>query len=267
MKLLRILTIVVAVFSYFAMSAQTISHIVERGETLESVADRFGVSKEAIIELNPDVDKMMYSGMKLYIPQSQANPTVRQTENEQNTVADKQPVVAEQRESEQVRFEGKNKIAESAQYSEKRFPIFLSAQFQTSSFEHFKEAGWYGIGMIFSSISQWGRFHVGANIDLMFDWGLVDSEDVGCNIAFGPSARYDIVDKLFVNCPVDVVCLCYFPSGTTDTKTEWGMKIAPSLHYFFTEKIGAFVGPQMCVAFESNSRATFGMQFGLSYIF
>lgn len=51
-----------------------IRHILERGETLESIAKKYGVTTEQIIELNPEVKTFTYVGMELIIPETAATP-------------------------------------------------------------------------------------------------------------------------------------------------------------------------------------------------
>lgn len=50
--------------------SQTVSHVVQRGETLESIAEYYKVSVEDINKANPNADGMMYVGMKIEIPMS-----------------------------------------------------------------------------------------------------------------------------------------------------------------------------------------------------
>lgn len=50
--------------------SQTVTHIVQRGETLESIAEHYSVSVDDIIKANPNTDGMFYVGMKLNIPTS-----------------------------------------------------------------------------------------------------------------------------------------------------------------------------------------------------
>lgn len=49
-----------------AQTAQ--KHVVERGETLESIAVRYGVTTEDILKLNPDAAQFVYVGMELALP-------------------------------------------------------------------------------------------------------------------------------------------------------------------------------------------------------
>ncbi|MGN0223264.1 MAG: hypothetical protein ACI4AM_04475 [Muribaculaceae bacterium] len=143
--------------------------------------------------------------------------------------------------------------------------LFEVAQYQFGDFDAVKATGSYGLGMLVTSLSHWDRFHVGANVNFSINNGLADPS--GCIIDFGPSVRYDLSEHILVNMPVNAVCVATFPKGTTDTKTDWGARIAPSLHVFFSDKFGIFAGPQMTISFESGSEPSFGLQAGLSYAF
>lgn len=66
-----ILSIILLLVCVFAMAqSQTITHVVQRGETIESIAKYYNVSVEDISKANPNMDGVVYVGMKLSIPQS-----------------------------------------------------------------------------------------------------------------------------------------------------------------------------------------------------
>lgn len=73
--------IIFLIFIFLNVSAQTtISHIVRRGETIESIAKKYEVSVEDLQQLNPSTKKYLYAGMKLVIPpkpSTQLNTQVR----------------------------------------------------------------------------------------------------------------------------------------------------------------------------------------------
>ena len=85
----------------FAMAqSQIVTHVVQRGETLESIADYYKVSVDDINKANPNADGMVYVGMKLNIPTSsrpqkvsnndnQGEPTYTQENNIENHSNDK----------------------------------------------------------------------------------------------------------------------------------------------------------------------------------
>ena len=141
--------------------------------------------------------------------------------------------------------------------------MFATAQYQMMDFSYAKETSSYGVGMYITSISHWDWFHVGADVTLGANAGLVDNW--GMLIDFGPSVRADINKKLYVNMPVNATVLC--TNDSDDSETSWGMKVAPSLHFFATDMFGIFAGPQLIVPFESDAKASIGMQAGISISF
>ena len=62
---LSVLLCTVCVFSM--AQSQTVTHVVQRGETLESIAEYYKVSVADINKANPNADGIIYVGMKLNI--------------------------------------------------------------------------------------------------------------------------------------------------------------------------------------------------------
>lgn len=60
--------------------SQTVTHIVQRGETIESIADYYKVSVADINKANPNADGIIYVGMKLNIPASTSPKNETRTE-------------------------------------------------------------------------------------------------------------------------------------------------------------------------------------------
>ena len=65
-----------------AYSQNTVKHVVERGETLQSIAQRYGTTVDKIIELNPDAAQIVYLGMELQIPVTQIASSETATANQ-----------------------------------------------------------------------------------------------------------------------------------------------------------------------------------------
>lgn len=69
----------------FAMAqSQTVTHVVQRGETLESIAEYYKVSVDDINKANPNTDGMVYVGMKLVVPVGTANTTNKSTPQQES---------------------------------------------------------------------------------------------------------------------------------------------------------------------------------------
>ena len=62
--------------------SQTVTHVVQRGETLESIAESYKVSVEDINKANPNADGIVYVGMKLNIPTSSKTQIVSNNDNQ-----------------------------------------------------------------------------------------------------------------------------------------------------------------------------------------
>lgn len=69
-KLFRQILVVAVLWCLAMLSAQEVgtTHIVERGETLQSISQKYGVTEQQIIDQNPDAAQFIYVGMELNIP-------------------------------------------------------------------------------------------------------------------------------------------------------------------------------------------------------
>lgn len=64
-KLMIVLVTMLASIQAFA-----VKHVVEKGETIESIAQKYGTTAQAIIQANPDAESFIYVGMELNIPET-----------------------------------------------------------------------------------------------------------------------------------------------------------------------------------------------------
>ena len=69
-----------------AYSQNTVKHVIDRGETLQSIAQRYGTTVEKIIELNPDAAQFVYVGMEFQIPASAAVQSKNGTNTDSQTL-------------------------------------------------------------------------------------------------------------------------------------------------------------------------------------
>ena len=67
----KLLTIILMLMSVLVTQAQQVSHTIQRGETLESIAQKYHISVDALKQANPDAVDVFYVGMKLIIPTTQ----------------------------------------------------------------------------------------------------------------------------------------------------------------------------------------------------
>lgn len=79
------LSVLLCTVSMFAMAqSQTVTHVVQRGETIESIAEIYKVSVEDINKANPNTDGIVYVGMKLVIPTNTKEPSQNYSENKES---------------------------------------------------------------------------------------------------------------------------------------------------------------------------------------
>lgn len=74
----RLFTILIFCFiSAYSFAQTTIEHMVNRGESLSYIAQKYGVTEQAIKQMNKDVDfDMLYVGLQLRIPKVERKPVV-----------------------------------------------------------------------------------------------------------------------------------------------------------------------------------------------
>lgn len=141
---------------------------------------------------------------------------------------------------------------------------FVTARWQIGDFDFAKESSWYGLGLSCPSISHWGAFHVGANLNFSINAGLV--KNWNCSTDFGPSIRIDIAKNVFFNMPINATMMQHVPERG-DTKYYWGINLLPAIHLFASEKFGIFVGPQFLRYPKFNDKFNVGLNCGISYAF
>ena len=71
-KLVAVMLAIIMGMCMASAQTKTVKHSVERGETLASIAKRYGTTNEKIIELNPDASQFIYVGMELTVPVTEA---------------------------------------------------------------------------------------------------------------------------------------------------------------------------------------------------
>lgn len=68
MKRIVLMMIFIIIGVNYALSEKT--HIVQRGESIESISKNYKISKNDLIEANPGIETLFYVGLKLNIPES-----------------------------------------------------------------------------------------------------------------------------------------------------------------------------------------------------
>lgn len=219
-KIITVLIIALA-SSSFAL-AQTIEHIVKKGETLESIATLYNVTKEQIVSVNPSSAKFIYTGQKLIIPSMKADnaPSVPTYETNSVEVDNKQQIVKSQEPwdlSAQTPTTNEIKSVPNTD-SQRRFNIMPCLDF-----------GYFDINFPIPEKSfNWGQhYSIGASFvfddifsfsfDIGYKWNSatasennsgysINSKSVTHFIQFSPSIGIGDLDILALNLGVDFDC-------------------------------------------------------------
>ena len=141
--------------------------------------------------------------------------------------------------------------------------ITFELEYAASSFDDVKLSGTYGIGMTAMPLQIKNNFYAGFHVSpCNFNFGLVDSDYTSDLIKFGPALGYYFKPTVFITLPVDALCNVYFKGS--DTKTAWGMSVAPTL-YAGSKKIGVFAGPMFTAVFTGETNTSWGFRAGIYF--
>lgn len=184
---LAILIVILSTVSLNTYAQDTTQkHIVERGETIESIAQQYGTTVDELVKLNPDASQFVYVGMELVVP-AKAQINITSTTNyvkDENNHNDNSP--------QQIYTDIHNNASSNVDIYDFGF---YGANY-ASNFDN-AGCGYYSIGgQIFAS-SGWGAyFTIGAN------YGLVNSDYAGVMFKVGPTYGYAINDMFFLSFPL-----------------------------------------------------------------
>lgn len=247
----RLLTTMVLLLSYMFMMAQQVSHTVQRGETLESIAQKYQVSVDAIKQANPNTSDAFFVGMKLIIPKNTyiAVPTPSETINYST-----QDVILEKG------------VSRPNKNYERRTTVF-EIGYTASSFDDVKMSGSYGFGVTFLPWNITENLYAGLHFSpFSLNFGLVDSDFVTDIIKLGPTIGYYFTPNIFVAMPIAALCYISFKdpeTGKSKTKTNWGMAWAPSI--YIGKKFGIYAGPYFSMGFKGKTKIDCGFRAGLYF--
>lgn len=223
----RILLVILLSFALWANAAEKKEHVVERGETIESIAKLYNTTAEALYELNPAAKTMFYTGMILIIPES---PSVVE---KSSTVADK-PVPNPIADSDGSR--SKNTVAQTSSNNEtSQYKGVTPASFDNyyitynASFDDF-DHGFYGFGGIFFNEDGWGgAMSIHANYGLQYK-----GTDGSMMMRLGPAYGYVVEDNIMLSAALRGLLYFYTKindKGGKDTAVNGGITMTPMVHF------------------------------------
>lgn len=228
-KLIRpvVATLFIAVMGVTAAMADT-THVVNRGETLQSIAQKYGVTTEQIIQANPQAAQFIYVGMELNIPGQASQP--------QSSAPISQPQVQN--------TGGSNVMNSSVQQSSINGYEPVLSQWGVDYIANFSDNGKGYYGLFFEGLNcyGWGGFFsAGAN------YGIVKSG--GLTFRLGPDYGCTLAESLVFSIPATVTLSTL--DYNKDQKTLWGLAATPKLAYKL-EKIHLNVGIDINYTFKKK---------------
>lgn len=148
-----ILSVLLCTVCVFTMAqSQTVTHIVQRGETIESIAEYYKVSVEDINKANPNADGIVYVGMKLNIPTSSKPQIVSNNDNQGGSTYTQEN---------NIKHHSNNKV-----YQEHKYKAAKNEDEKVGKFEF---AGELGFGFIKGADNFMYEATVGANYRLPYN--------------------------------------------------------------------------------------------------
>lgn len=259
LKSKRILTVLFVVIlsavTLHAMSQKTVRHTVDIGETLASIAEKYGMDEARIIELNPDASDFIYVGMVLEIPVA---PEALAEKTEPSPFRDSS-------QSTVVSFPENNGGGTDNRQEEKheRKSAVFEIGYTAGSFEAAKLSGMYGISFTLLPWEMAPDLYLGMHLSpVNFNFGLVPKGLGSYVFMLGPALGYYFTPNIFISAPLDIAC--GIMSGPDDKYyTSWGMYFSPSI--YVGGKWGVFVGPALSVPFVDNAKVTCGFRAGIYF--
>ncbi len=252
------LSLLLCTMCMFAMAqSTTTTHIVQRGETLESIAEQYNVSVDDINKANPNTDGIIYVGMKLNIPVGTASTASKTTPKQENLQK------ANQQDFSTKTTSDRNENFSSASWERNQPRTSLTLTFFSGSFDDVSGTSHYGLAIDAFNI---GNSLFGFNVTLgSVNYGLVESKYVSDQMLFGPNVSYEVAQNFLIALPVQATCNIWFDEKS-ESQSDWGWAISPRAYYFFG-KINVHAGIMINGGFEKKQKVSCGFTAGLGFTF
>lgn len=172
------------------INAQVIVHQTQKGETLKSVADMYGMSEEAIRKANPNIGNTLYAGVKIVIPAKGANVDDSSTQQRTQEIIYEQTTLSDENVNRLSNGEGKYYGARQGGFaiSFGADPVinFIGNMFNGTTNQSFE--GFKGLSTdLFSGATLTGKYMLRDNVALTLGLGFDNSKKTKHN--------YDLEDK------------------------------------------------------------------------
>lgn len=224
-KLFLSFALMLASLSMLAQTSQ--SHTVQRGETIESVAKKYGISVSDLQQANPSTRDYFYAGMKLVIPRKVNTQNVTQTPSSNSTTN----VSVTKLSTTKTRNNPiKQKVQKSTFHSDLDGSDFTSVALTFGS--DFTDL----VGMTYGIQGQYFLDNgFGATLTAGANYGLEDDADIVFRV--GPSYVYPLTNMFYV-----MGTACYtltLADYEGNTGTVSGVSVIPTIGMSFNRiKVG-----------------------------
>ena len=220
----------IVLFTVILLSATSVwaqdvkTHTVERGETLSSIATKYGVSQEEIVKLNPEAAQFLYVGMELKIPGKKVTaPTTAPLDTTRNMITPKAETTST------LLRENKQNNRNPSDFT--HFGVFYQSSFEDAGH------GFYGIGGIVHAPENWGiNFYAGTNM------GIIDSSYASILFTIGPAWGYMLNNSTLLSTSFNFIGGSVGQGERKDSKFTWGLSLAPKLIFSLSDKCYPFAG-------------------------
>lgn len=158
--------------------AQSKEHIVERGETLSTIAAKYSVDEAEIIRLNPDAKNFLYAGMVLTIPEETSKTKENAISKPTTTVNSSYSYTETTNRESRINDEKRNQSQASTTNEDQAENLFFIGINYRASFKDFSH-GLYGF-----SIDAIYTSNIGFTFGMDMNYGLVKPGTL--HTKFGP---------------------------------------------------------------------------------
>ena len=224
------------------------THTLMRGETLESVAKKYGISLEELKKANPGAEKVHYVGMRLIIPQLQAS-TQEKTEASQNEDYETNTNI------EYSALYEKNSLKKLDPFDFTHFALFYTAPFKAID---------YGIVGFIGNLFGIGGTGFGGTFSGGWQFKGISSGGGCAKFGLGPNYCYPISEHVFIYVPI-CADLYYYTKGIDNSSFSFGLEMLPSIGFKygkFNFSGGFFLG-----WVQGSSSITPGLNVSVGYDF
>ena len=232
---------------------EIVIHVVQRGETLESIAKLYNVSVDDVKKVNGDGDILVYAGMKLTIPTDDGK-VIRSVGNLPTGLGEyPRPGFGAPTET-----DGN----EPNVWRKNQTRVMFGVEYCALSFKSAKESGHYGLTLDVLNIG--GSLFGGSLTMGSFNYGLVGKDYTSDLVQFGPTISCELAKNLLVSLPVQ--CLCDVSFSGSNINAHWGWGLSPRA-YYCARRVSFNAGVIVDGEFSKKNKVNCGFVTGVSFMF